>query len=51
MRGLNHPHKNDLISNMVRDHHLDIFLIQETKMGMDKLSRLKNKLFKDHALL
>lgn len=47
MRGLNHPHKHDILANLVRDHRLDIVLIQETKMGLENLSKLKHNLFKD----
>ena len=40
IRGLNNPHKQDIIKNMIRDNKLDIVLIQETKMLKDKVEGL-----------
>lgn len=41
LRGLNNPHKHDIIRNMIRDSNLDSFLIQETKMSREKDESLK----------
>lgn len=41
IRGLNNPHKHDIIRNMIRDSNPDIFLIQETKMSREKVESLK----------
>ena len=38
--GLNNPHKQDIIKNMIRDNKPDIVLIQETKMLKDKVEGL-----------
>ena len=40
IKGLNNPHKQDIIKNMIRDNKLDIVLIQETKMLKDKVESL-----------
>ena len=40
IRGLNNPHKHDILKNMIRDNRPDIFLIQETKMLKDKVEHL-----------
>lgn len=32
IKGLNHPHKKDIMKNMIRDNKTDIVLTQETKM-------------------
>lgn len=40
IRGLNSPHKHNLVKNMIRDKNPDIFLIQETKMAKDKVESL-----------
>ena len=32
IRGLNNPHKHDILKNMIRDNRPYIFIIQETKM-------------------
>jgi exonuclease III len=40
IRGLNNPHKHDILKNMIRDNRLDIFVIQETKMLKDKVECL-----------
>lgn len=47
IRGLNHPHKHDLLSNLVRDHKSDICLVQETKMSGCKVEKIKLVVFKD----
>lgn len=47
IRGLNNPHKHDLLANMVRDNQSDIILIQETKMSAKKVFKIKNMFFKD----
>lgn len=47
IRGLNHPHKHDLLSNSVRDHKLDICLVQEMKMFGSKVKKLKLAIFGD----
>lgn len=33
----------------MRDHHHDIILIQETKMGAEKVQKIKNRFFKDYG--
>ena len=40
IRGLNNPHKHDILKNMIRDNRPDIFVIQETKMLKDKVECL-----------
>ena len=40
IRGLNNPHKQDNIKNIIRDNKLDIVLIQETKMLKDEIEGL-----------
>ena len=40
IRGLNKPHKQDILKNMIRDNRLDILVIQETKMLKDKVESL-----------
>ena len=40
IKGLNNPHKLDIIKNMIRANKLDIVLIQETKMLKDKVEGL-----------
>lgn len=40
IKGLNNPHKQDIIKNMIRDNKPDIVLIQETKMLKDKVEGL-----------
>lgn len=40
-------HKHDPLKNLIQDHKLDILLIQESKMQVDKLEYLKNYFFKD----
>ena len=40
IRGLNNPHKQDIIKNMIRDNKQNIVLIQETKMLKDKFDGL-----------
>ena len=45
IRGLNNPHKQDMVRNMIRDNKPDIVLLQETKVPKEKvesLSLLKN---------
>lgn len=39
--GLNNPHKKDVLHNFVRDHKLDILLIQETKISKEKVEKIK----------
>lgn len=41
IRGLNNPHKHDIIRNMIRDSKPGVFLIQETKMSREKVETLK----------
>ncbi|XP_059067365.1 uncharacterized protein LOC131858218 [Cryptomeria japonica] len=45
IRGLNSPHKQDVLRNLVREHKPDIVIIQETKMNKEKVEKIK--LFKD----
>ena len=40
IRGLNNPHKQDIIKNMIRNNKSNIVLIQETKMLKDKVEGL-----------
>ena len=40
IRGLNNPHKHDILKNMIRDNRPDIFVIQETKMLKEKVEGL-----------
>ena len=40
IRGLNNPHKKDIMKNMIRDNKLYISLIQETKILKDKVEGL-----------
>ena len=40
IKGLNNPHKKDMVRNMIRDNKLDIVLIQDTKMPKDKVEIL-----------
>lgn len=40
IRGLNNPHKKDMLKNIIRDNKLDIMLLQETKMQKDKVESL-----------
>lgn len=47
IRGLNHPHKHDILFNLVRDHKPEIYLIQETKMPFGRLEKMKLVVFKD----
>lgn len=39
IRGINGPHKQDILRNIVRDHKLDVVLIQETKMNKEKVEK------------
>lgn len=41
IRGLNSSHKQEIVCNIVRDHRLNILLIQETKMSKDKVEKNK----------
>lgn len=47
IRGLIHPHKHDLLSNLIRDDKPYIFLVKETKMQKAKLIGSKFAYFKD----
>lgn len=49
IRGLNKPHKQDILKNMIRDNRPDIMVIQETKMLKDKVESLH--LFKNGKIL
>ena len=40
IRGLNNPHKHDILKNMIRDNRPDIVVIQENKMLNDKVEIL-----------
>lgn len=40
IRGLNNPHKHDILKNMIRDNRIDILVIQETKMLKVKVEGL-----------
>ena len=40
IKGLNNPHKQDILRNMIRDNKLDIVLLQEIKMPKDKVESL-----------
>ena len=40
IRGLNNPHKQDILRNMIRDNRPDILVIQETKMLKEKVECL-----------
>lgn len=50
IRGLNNPHKKDLLANLVRDHKPDVILIQEMKMPIERLECLKKIFFKECGL-
>lgn len=41
IRGMNAPHKQDILRNVVKDYKLDILLVQETKMSKDKVEKLR----------
>lgn len=47
IKGLNHPHKHDLLSNLVKDHKPYICLVQETKMSGCKVEKIKLVVFRD----
>lgn len=49
IRGLNNPHKQDMVRNMIRDNKSDIVLLQETKMPKEKVESLT--LFKNGKIL
>ena len=40
IKGLNNPHKKDIMKNKIRDNKLDILLIQDTKILKDKVEGL-----------
>ena len=40
IRGLNSIHKLDIVQNFVREHKLDILVLQETKMDKEKVEKL-----------
>lgn len=40
--GLNSSCKQDILSNFVRDHKLDIMLVNETKMSKDRVESLSS---------
>lgn len=44
---MNHPKKHTLLSNLVREHRPDIYLIQEIKMLQSKVVDLKLVVYKD----
>ncbi|XP_057853721.1 uncharacterized protein LOC131063795 [Cryptomeria japonica] len=41
IRGMNSCHKRDIVRNLARDHRMDIFLIQETKMSKERVEKIK----------
>ena len=40
IRGLNNPHKQDMLKILIRDNRLDILVIQETKIPKEKVVNL-----------
>ena len=42
IRGLKSIHKLDIVQNFVREHKLDILLLQETKMDKENAEKIKS---------
>ncbi|XP_059066359.1 uncharacterized protein LOC131857675 [Cryptomeria japonica] len=47
--GMNAPHKQDVLRNIVRDHKPDVVLIQETKMCKNKVESIR--IFKSNGVI
>lgn len=48
-KGLNAPHKQDIHRNLVRDHNPNIIFVQETKMGKEKVEKIR--IFKNNGVV